>query len=178
FPRTQIFISAVDATVSTSAVIRHLLDRVDNKGSELIVFDINRHDAVVPFLQIDPGENLDLLMNGPALKYRLSLLTNMSSDSLILEERNKAIDNITSSHMPGISWPTSVYSLSHVALPFPATDSLYGSEPDDLYKLHIGLLSPRGERGVLSIHANDLQRLRYNPFYAYLQQRLEKFLLQ
>jgi len=178
FPRMQVFQSAVDATVSTSAVIMHLMDRVGNNGNELILFDINRNDNVIPFLKNDPGEKLDALMKETSLSFRLSLLTNLATNSHVLEERNKETDNTTNNRLPGVKWPVSVYSLSHVALPFPASDSLYGSEPDGLYKLHIGLLSPRGERGVLSIHASDLQRLRYNPFYAYQQQRLEKFLLQ
>lgn len=177
FPRTQVFLSAVDATVSTSAVIRHLLDRVDNDGNELIVFDINRNDNVIPFLQKDPGEVLDVLMKDTTLNFRLSLLTNESPDSLFLEEKNRERDKTLNIRKLDFSWPSSIYSLSHVALPFPVNDSLYGGNPDDLYQLHIGLISPRGEKGVLSVHASDTQRLRYNPFYNYLQQRIEGFLL-
>ena len=42
--------------------------------------------------------------------------------------------------------------------------------------LHIGMMSPRGERNVLSVPASDSLRLRYNPFYLYLQQRIVNFL--
>jgi alpha-beta hydrolase superfamily lysophospholipase len=177
FPNTQIFISAVDATVSTSAVIRHLLSRVDNKGNELIVFDINRNNSVLPFIQIDPGAALDKLLQEKTLNFRFSLLTNESPDSLVLEEKNRERDKPLHTRKLNISWPSTIYSLSHIALPFPPSDSLYGGLPDDLYKLHIGLVSPRGEKGVLSIHPSDTQRLRYNPFFNYLQQRIEAFLL-
>ena len=76
----------------------------------------------------------------------------------------------------GLAWPGNVYSLSHFALPFAETDSLYGSHPENEDGLHIGSLSPRGEKNVLSIPASDSLRLRYNPFYSYLQQRIVSFL--
>ena len=174
---TQVFLSAVDATVSTTAVINHLLDKVDNDGNELIVFDLNRNDNVIPFLKKDPAEALERLMSDTTHKFRLSYLTNESPDSLQLVEKNRETDKSLSVRNLGIHWPKAIYSLSHVALPFPASDSLYGGKPDDQYELHIGLLSPRGERNVLSIHASDMQRLRYNPFYNYLQQRMDEFLM-
>ena len=74
-----------------------------------------------------------------------------------------------------MQWPAELYSLSHVALPFSVTDPLYGAEPEGK-GLHIGLVSPRGEVGILSVPARNLLRLRYNPFYPYLQQRVLSFL--
>jgi hypothetical protein len=34
----------------------------------------------------------------------------------------------------------------------------------------------RGERGALQINAADMLRLRYNPFYPYMERRLLEFL--
>jgi hypothetical protein len=66
-----------------------------------------------------------------------------------------------------------VISLSHVALPFPPDDPLYGQRPpenDDL--LFLGEMAIQGERGLLKIPTDWLLRLRYNPFYDYLERRV------
>jgi hypothetical protein len=66
-----------------------------------------------------------------------------------------------------------VFSLSHVALPFPPSDPLYGNvPPQDRQQLFLGAQALQGERGVLRIPADFLLRLRYNPFYDYLEQRV------
>src|SRR4029450_405650 len=74
----------------------------------------------------------------------------------------------------GLAWPRDVFSLSHVAIPFPLSDPVYGREeiasPPRLIRL--GLLSPRGERAVLSVPSDTLMRLTCNPFFAYMDARI------
>ncbi len=175
FPKVQVFLSIVDATVSVSAVKKHLLDRLQNEDNELILFDINRNDYVIPFLNDDPIERITALMNATDLGFSVSLLSNESTGSTGLLETNKSTNNTTDVRKLDLAWPEGIYSLSHIALPFPANDSLYGSRPEG-EGLHIGLVSPRGERGILSVHASDLARLRYNPFYPYLEKRILNFI--
>ena len=75
-----------------------------------------------------------------------------------------------------MKWPVNLYSLSHVALPFPMNDPLYGKlDSNDSSKIQLGNMDLRGERGVLQIPAADMLRLRWNPFYPYVEQRLLKF---
>ena len=71
-------------------------------------------------------------------------------------------------------WPPGVYSLSHVALPFPLDDPVYGTEPDpdNLFGVQLGTLEPRGEKGLLDVPSDQLTRLRCNPFFSYVEQRL------
>ena len=73
----------------------------------------------------------------------------------------------------GLSWPNGVVSLSHIALPFPPDDPLYGKKPplDDGF-IYLGDLAFRGERGLLKIPTDWLLRMRYNPFYEYMESRL------
>ena len=73
----------------------------------------------------------------------------------------------------GLRWPRDVYSLAHVALPFAPEDPVYGG-PDAGKSpgIQLGELVLRGERGVLEIGASDLLRLRWNPFYPYVEQRV------
>ena len=66
-----------------------------------------------------------------------------------------------------------VFSLSHVALPFPPDDPLYGrTPPDEKGRLFLGTQALQGERGLLKISGDYPLRLRHNPFYDYLEQRV------
>jgi hypothetical protein len=72
----------------------------------------------------------------------------------------------------GLQWPAGVISLSHVALPFPADDPLYGQRPpDNEDMLFLGQMAIQGERGLLLLPSDWLLRLRHNPFYDYLEVR-------
>ena len=70
----------------------------------------------------------------------------------------------------GLSYPFGVFSLSHVAVPFPLSDGLYGLEPDPAedFGIRLGALAIRGERGVLITSQESLTRLQSNPFFPYL----------
>jgi non-ribosomal peptide synthetase component F len=71
-----------------------------------------------------------------------------------------------------MSWPASVLSLSHVALPIPPDDPLYGQRPpDDARTIFLGQLAVQGERGLFALSPDWLLRIRHNPFYAYLETR-------
>jgi len=78
----------------------------------------------------------------------------------------------------GLAWPADVYSLSHIAIPFPTSDLVYGRDeianPSQLIRL--GVLSPRGERAVLSVPSDTLMRLTCNPFFEYMEGRLTAWL--
>ncbi len=76
----------------------------------------------------------------------------------------------------GLEYPSEVFSLSHLALPFPLSDSLYGMQPesDEDFGVHLGAMATRGERGVLIITLDSLARMSSNPFFPYLMQRVEK----
>ncbi|MCK5734894.1 MAG: alpha/beta fold hydrolase [Spirochaetaceae bacterium] len=66
-------------------------------------------------------------------------------------------------------WPESVYAISHISVPLSPVDAVYGE--DSL----IGGLSIKGEKGVLETSIN-LDRLRYNPFFPYMEEQILDFL--
>ena len=74
----------------------------------------------------------------------------------------------------GLTYPRDVYSLSHVALPFPVSDGLYGTQPDpqDDFGIRLGTIAARGETGVLVVDAGTLMRMMSNPFYPYVAARI------
>jgi hypothetical protein len=74
-----------------------------------------------------------------------------------------------------LAYPPGVFSLSHIALPFPVEDSLYGLEPDPVNEFGIGLgaLAPRGERGTLIVSVDALTRISSNPFFPLMLAKID-----
>jgi alpha-beta hydrolase superfamily lysophospholipase len=175
FPPIIVFKSTVDATVSTEAVISRLLGRLPDNGNELVLFDINRAAVMSILLVSDPGPFTERLMNDGSLPFAVRLVTNENSDSTALVSKFKPplSPDVASIQALDHVWPRSVISLSHVALPFPPDDPLYGAaRPDDPNVLFLGQAEIRGERGLMKISSDWLLRLRYNPFYSVLEHRV------
>ncbi len=172
FPPTLVFKSTVDATVSTQAVVDNFLSRLSPGRHELVLFDINRAEIKSPLLVDDPGPLTARLMDDAQLPFAVTLITNTSPDSDRVEARRKP--PFTTELLPAVplarEWPDDVISLSHVALPFPPDDPLYGDyRPGAEGGLFLGQPAVRGERGLMRIPADWLIRLRHNPFYDYLE---------
>jgi hypothetical protein len=176
-PPILTFQSAVDFTVSTRAVIAALYDRLPAQGSELVLFDINRNAKLGPMLTPATDAALDRLLPPAARTWRAVVVTNAGpGKDEALEQATEAGTTGERVRPLGLAWPREVYSLSHVALPIPVTDGLYGLDPDpeENFGVQLGALAPRGERGVLAIAPDALLRLTSNPFFPYLLERIEK----
>jgi hypothetical protein len=179
FPPTLVFKSTVDATVTNEALIDRLLARLPPNRNALVLFDINRSAVKSKLMISDPGPFTARLMNDPSLPFAVELITNENPESnMVVSRRKRANSNTVSADEPlGIAWPRGVISLSHVALPFPPDDPLYGRGPptdDDV--VFLGQMAIQGERGLLKIPTDWLLRLRHNPFYPVLESRLLEWL--
>jgi alpha-beta hydrolase superfamily lysophospholipase len=175
FPPTLVFLSTVDATVSTDDVIDNLLEHLAPGRHELVLFDLNRRSAATTVLISDPGPLTARLMENDSLPFHLTLITNRSSESLEVVRRSKGPHRAGASTVPlGLEWPRGVISLSHVALPIPPDDPLYGPRAPNAGKnvLNLGQIAVQGERGLLLFSSDWLLRLRYNPFYDFLETRV------
>jgi hypothetical protein len=106
------------------------------------------------------------------------VLTNESQESNVIAIKyRRAGQSTIDVVVTDMEWPKASYSLSHVALPIPAGDPLYGGQPAEKSPgVSLGKLALYGERGLLRIPASDLLRQRWNPFYAYLELRVHDFL--
>src|SRR6185503_19896552 len=110
-------------------------------------------------------------------RYRVTVIGNSSGDPRATESSRLPGAANTVTRSLDIEYPRSFFSLSHVAIPFPPGDSLYGTEPDDEdFGVHLGIQSPRGERGTLIRGADTLVRASCNPFYSYMSSRIEQTL--
>ena len=173
-PPVIVFKSTVDATVTTNAVVDILLNRLKPDRHELVLFDINRYAVVKSRLIIDdPAPLTDRLMNDDKLPFTVTLVTNESEEStrVISKEQMPFSARTVNRRLLDQAWPPGVISLSHVALPFSPDDTLYGQRaPDNDDFLFLGQMAIQGERGLLQIPTDWLLRLRYNPFYDFLEQ--------
>ena len=130
-PPLLTFHSLVDATVSTPAVVHALYDVVADERSELVIFDINRSSGLVPFIQPADAALISRLTDASARRYRRTLVTNVNPSSLDVAERTVAPGATTVDvRQLGLAWPRDVYSLSHVAIPFPLSDPVYRPRGD------------------------------------------------
>lgn len=177
-PPILTFQSVLDFTVSTRAIIASLYAQLPDNGSELVLFDINRTAQWSPLLRASMRDALLRLAPAPPLRYRLTVLTNASATSPQVVAQTTAANATAATVTPtGLDYPADVYSLSHVALPFPVTDSLYGRTPDptdDELGVHLGAQSIRGETGALIVGSGTLTRLLWNPFYPYIAARIDQ----
>ena len=174
FPPILVFKSAVDATVSTDAVVDRLLGRLPDNGNELVLFDINRSAIASVLLVSDPGPFTARLMEDPSLPFAVTFIANdnPSSTSIVMRRKPAFAADVTDVDDLDLEWPRGIISLSHVALPFPPDDPLYGAiRPTDPGELHLGQIAIRGERGLMILSSDWLLRLRFNPFYSVIEQR-------
>ncbi|MGI9330586.1 MAG: alpha/beta hydrolase [Gammaproteobacteria bacterium] len=178
FPPVLTFLSWSDSTVSTEATIRRLYDRLSNDGNELVVFDINRIDELAAFIPATQEQALDDWAARDDLPFRLTVIGNINLNSDALARRTKAPRSTDVDVRPlNMEWPPDIYSLAHVAIPFAPDDPVYGIEvaANGSYQgLPLGALQPRGETRMLSAPIGQLMRLRHNPFFDYIEQRLVK----
>lgn len=175
-PPVLTFQSVVDDTISVSAVISALYGMLPANGSELVLFDLNR--SVDFGLLVKPGITDPLVRLFPAAprKYAISVVANADANTDAVIERRMAAGTADELRRPlPLAFPREVYSLSHIAVPFPTNDGLYGLQPDpsENYGIRLGVRGLRGERGVLVVDPASLLRLGCNPFYPYLIERID-----
>jgi alpha-beta hydrolase superfamily lysophospholipase len=168
------FVSVVDATVSTRAVVDSLYARLpQGRGDELVAFDLNASAEMGPFIKASEHALLAELFGNAERSYGLSVVANARPDTREVVERSVSAGSTAISIRPlPLAWPRQVYSLSHLALPMAPDDPLYGlSGP-------VGGAAPHGEKGVLTVPMDQFMRLYSNPFFPYLREKVEATLPQ
>ncbi|HET9693610.1 MAG TPA: alpha/beta fold hydrolase [Steroidobacteraceae bacterium] len=177
-PPILAFVSTVDSTVHAAKVVDALLGKLAPEGHELVLFDVNRLSVVQPLLVDDPAPLTRRLLEQPHRPYALSLVTNVTAQTpRVMERRVPAQATAARERLLDAEWPRNVFSLSHVALPFPPDDPLYGYDaPRTERHVQLGRIEVRGENGVLNLPSWLLTRQRSNPFHDYLVARVERWL--
>ena len=169
------FQSSVDATVQTDKLV-DMYEKIASKESELFIFDINRlHEK---FISEDVKK--DNLLHSEKIKNMVAkvwLISNKPKAEDDEYETSVAIkivsvlsENVSQAErefvrLENLEWPDNVFALSHVCIPISPVDRFYGRDSK------LGGISAKGEKEVLLI-ADDLARLRYNPFFELIKERL------
>jgi alpha-beta hydrolase superfamily lysophospholipase len=176
-PPILTFQSAVDFTVSTRAIITSLYVHLPANGSELVLFDVNRDAKLGRLLRSASDVVLTRVLPPPPRAFRTSIIANAYDGSNQVMERVVEAGSATETERPlELAFPPGVFSLSHVALPFPLSDGLYGLEPDpaDDFGIRLGSIAARGETGALIVSLDMLLRMTSNPFFPYMMRRIEE----
>lgn len=178
FPRTLVMQSAVDATVSPVAVVTVLMDRLADDGHEAVVFDVNRSAEVELLLRDDIRDPVAGLLGERSWPFDVTVLTNAAADSSELIALHRQAGQAGVVREPtGMAWPPDVFSLSHVALPMAPDDPIYGARRlRRAPTIYLGRIELLGEQGLLAVPPGALLRLRFNPFFGYLEQRTLRFM--
>jgi alpha-beta hydrolase superfamily lysophospholipase len=178
-PPVLTFQSVIDFTVSTPAILNALYAFLPDNGSEIVLFDVNRTVKFAPLLRPSAYVALDALTPTTPQAYRFTAIANAGDDSDATLERSLAPGQLAAVERPlGLRYPAGIFSLSHLSIPIPPDDPLYGTNPDPKsraeFGLNLGTLDARGERGALVVDQDFLTRLPSNPFFDYLLGRIEE----
>ena len=178
-PPVITFQSVIDFTVSTPAILTGLYAYLPDNGSEIVLFDVNRTLKFAPLLRPSAYVAAQRLTPTTPQTYRFTVIANANDDTAATVERSIAPGQMTAAVRPlTLPYPPGIFSLSHLAIPIPMDDPLYGMQPDPKtkgdYGYNLGAMDARGERGALIVDQDFLTRLPSNPFFPYLIERVEE----
>ena len=172
-PPVLAFQSAVDSTVVGDALISALLARLPKNGSEIVVFDVNRATPLELLLSQETLARVDQMLPAGPHDYRITVIGNAPNEPRVSESSRAPGESQPQVRALELEYPGEYFSLSHVAVPFPPSDSLYGTQPDaEDFGIHLGNQALRGERGTLLQGADALVRASCNPFFPYMSERI------
>lgn len=170
--------SIVDSTVVVPKLITVLFDRLKSEESELFLFDIDRVNMLSNLFNRSFERRVFPKLERTDLPYTLTLLKNVKPDSrqVVVQTRDGEswIEQKTD-----LEWPGGVVSLSHIAVPIPPEDQIYGtSEATSETGLSLGSLSMRAEPSALLMSNSLFVRCRNNPFYKFMEDRVVSWLAE
>jgi hypothetical protein len=158
-------------------VLDGLFGRLEAGDSELVVFDINRVAYMRAYFATDPAALWARLGAPPGRPFRFTLVTNADGDTQRVVARTWSQGSVQPVDEPlDLEWPPGVFSLSHVSVPFPPDDPIYGAAGGSVpeWGVPLGSVEPRGERDLLAVPIDLFTRLRYNPFFPYMERRIRE----
>jgi alpha-beta hydrolase superfamily lysophospholipase len=165
-PRVHMYQSIVDSTVTANQVIYGLLARLPAKDHELFVFDINRSAKIEGLIAPGPLVDLERLRAAINLPFRITVISNRNPETreMAAFSREAGASEVTIRELP-FEWPTGVFSVGHVSLPFPIDDPVYGLTFKATSNYNLGAVEAKGESGALVVGLGEFARLRSNPFF-------------
>jgi len=170
-PPVIAFQSVVDSTVGPNGVADLLFTRLRGPQHRLVLFDVNRRDALGSVQRPAARALIDRLIANPR-GYTLDIVTNTSTKDRRVSVRHLTPDGDLSVRDTDLEWPDTLVSVGHVALPFRPDDPAYGLNPGSGRNglPSIGTWLYRGESGAVTVDLGSLTRPRSNPFWALIDE--------
>jgi len=171
------FQSVMDATVSTRAVVDALYRYLPRNGSRLVIFDINQAANMNALFRAPLPSAVSRLLPAAPRAYAATVITNRSPVTCQTEARTVKAGEVEEQVEPlSLAWPQDMFSLSHIAVPFPLSDDLYGEQPSEKnrYGISLGTLSLRGETSSLTVGPETFMRATSNPFFSDMMTRVNQ----
>lgn len=129
-PPVLTFQSVMDYTVSTSAILYALYAHLPENGSELVLYDVNLARFSVPSCAPPQKVALTRLLPPMPQAYDITVVGNASPNDIYTVARTTRVGETEQTVKDlKITYPPNIFSLSHVAIPFPMDDALYGMNP-------------------------------------------------
>lgn len=178
-PPVLTFQSLIDSTVKTAAIRNYFYRYLPQNQSELVLFDINHHTNLAPIIKPGALSYMNNTFPQETQQYNLVKISNRNPTTSQVSEFRQAASSLSVQEQPlDLSYPTGVYSLSHISIPFPTDDPTFGLEPrqDEFYGIRLGNLHLRGETNTIIVKADAGMRLYSNPFYPYMEARITQWL--
>ena len=169
------FQSVMDATVSTRAVVDALYRYLPRNGSTLVIVDINQAANMSALFRAPLTTAVSRLLPSAPRAWRSVVITNRTPDTYETVARTLPPGEAAERVEPlKLSWPQDMFSLSHIAVPFPLSDALYGEQPDEpnRYGISLGMISLRGETDSLTVGPETFMRATSNPFFSDMMARI------
>ena len=161
--------SVVDSTIIVPKLISALFDRLTAASSELFLFDINRMEKLSNLFNLSFEREIIPQLQRTDLPYTLSIMKNVNADSRKIVVQTRHGESWQES-VTDMSWPAGVGSLSHLAVPWPPEDTIYGTqEATAASGLALGTLSLRAEPSAVLLSSSLFFRCRNNPFYHFME---------
>jgi hypothetical protein len=153
--------------------VNGLLSLLPAGGHELFVFDINRREMLEGLVAPGPLESLERLREAPDLTFGITIIGNRpdGSGAVAAFVRRQGERAFARRDLP-LEWPAGVFSVGHVALPFPPDDPVYGltRKPGEF---NLGAIAARGESGALLVSLGAFARIRSNPFFDVIREKID-----
>jgi hypothetical protein len=140
-----------------------------------VLFDVNRSAKLGLLLRPASETMLSRILPTAPRRFRTTVITNINLQSSEVVERVIEVgSNSERERALGLYYPHDAFSLSHVALPFPPSDGLYGCDPDpaENFGVNLGAIAARGETGALIVNLDALLHMSSNPFFPYMTSRI------
>ncbi len=176
FPPVIAMQSVVDSTVVVSKLITALFHRLRGNSNQLFLFDIDRVDELGNLFNKSFETKIVPELEKTDLTYQLKILRNSKSNSRGLEVGSR-VGGTWKSEETDLSWQDNIVSLSHIAVPIPPEDPIYGTRDATVGSgLPLGTVSIRAEPSALMISGSVFVRCRHNPFYAFMEDHIIQWL--